>query len=294
MNTRPPTAGKLTLPELLEMKRRGDRIVMVTAYDYPSGRLADAAGIDLVLVGDSAAMTVLGHETTVPASIDEMLMLTRAAARGAERPIVIADLPFGSYQVSDEDSLRHAIRFVKEAGADAVKLEGAGPTLSRVLALVGAGIPVMGHIGLTPQNATQLGGFRAQGRTAARAKELLDEALALEQAGCFSLVLEAIPAPVAAGITASLSIPTIGIGSGVGCDGQVLVLHDLLGLYDGRAPRFVKRYADLATEIRSALERYAADVRSGAFPEDVHTYSIPEHELDEFEQEVAGTELPRT
>lgn len=294
MNTRPPTAGTLTLPELLEMKERGERIVMVTAYDYPSGQLADAAGIDLVLVGDSAAMTVLGHDTTVPASIEEMLILTRAAVRGAARPIVIADLPFGSYQVSDEDSLRHAIRFVKEAGADAVKLEGAGSTLSRVLAIIGAGIPVMGHIGLTPQSATQLGGFRAQGRTAARAKVLLDEALALEQAGCFSIVLEAIPAPVADRITASLSIPTIGIGSGAGCDGQVLVYHDLLGLYAGRAPRFVKRYADLATEIRSALEQYAADVRSGAFPEDVHTYSIPEDELARFAQELAESDVPHT
>jgi 3-methyl-2-oxobutanoate hydroxymethyltransferase len=265
------------------MKSRREPIVMVTAYDYPSGRIADAAGIDVVLVGDSAAMTVLGNESTVPATMDEMLMLTRAAARGAERPLVVADMPFGSFQVSDEDAVRNGIRFVKEAGADAVKLEGAGPTLSRVLALVGAGIPVMGHVGLTPQSATMLGGFRAQGRTAEKARALLQDARALEAAGCFAIVLEAVPAQVAARITESLTVPTIGIGSGRGCDGQVLVFHDLLGLYDGKAPRFVKRYADLAAETRSALERYAADVRSGAFPGDEHTYSIPEDELAAFE-----------
>jgi len=263
------------------MKSRGEPIVMVTAYDYPSGRIADAAGIDVVLVGDSAAMTVLGNDSTVPATMDEMLMLTRAAARGAERPLVVADMPFGSFQVSDEDAVRNGIRFVKEAGADAVKLEGAGPTLSRVLALVGAGIPVMGHVGLTPQSATMLGGFRAQGRTAEKARALLQDAQALEAAGCFAIVLEAVPAQVALRITQSLTVPTIGIGSGRGCDGQVLVFHDLLGLY-GKAPRFVKRYADLAAETRSALERYATDVRSGAFPGDEHTYSIPEDELAAF------------
>jgi 3-methyl-2-oxobutanoate hydroxymethyltransferase len=283
VTSRPRTDGKLPLTELADMKSRGEPIVMVTAYDYPSGRIADAAGIDVVLVGDSAAMTVLGNDSTVPATMDEMLMLTRAAARGAERPLVVADMPFGSFQVSDEEAVRNGIRFVKEAGADAVKLEGAGPTLSRVLALVGAGIPVMGHVGLTPQSATMLGGFRAQGRTAEKARGLLQDAWALEAAGCFTIVLEAVPAQVAARITESLTVPTIGIGSGRGCDGQVLVFHDLLGLYDGKAPRFVKRYADLASETRSALERYAADVRSGAFPGDEHTYSIPEDELAAFE-----------
>jgi 3-methyl-2-oxobutanoate hydroxymethyltransferase len=264
------------------MKRRHERIVMVTAYDYPSGRLADAAGVDIVLVGDSAAMTVLGHESTTPATMDEMVMLTRAAARGAKRPLIVADMPFGSFQVSDEEAVQNAVRFVKEAGADAVKLEGAGPTVSRALALVGAGIPVMGHIGLTPQSAIMLGGFRAQGRTAAKAALLLEDARTLEQAGCFSLVLEAVPAPVAARITEELSIPTIGIGSGRGCDGQVLVYHDLLGLYQGNAPRFVKRYAELAPVVQDALERFAADVRSGAFPGDEHTYSIPDDELEAF------------
>jgi 3-methyl-2-oxobutanoate hydroxymethyltransferase len=289
VTSRPRTDGKLPLTELADMKRRREPIVMVTAYDYPSGRIADAAGIDIVLVGDSAAMTVLGNDSTVPATMEEMLMLTRAAARGAERPLVVADMPFGSFQVSDEDAVRNGVRFVKEAGAEAVKLEGAGATLSRVIALVGAGIPVMGHVGLTPQSATMLGGFRAQGRTAEKARHLLQDARALEAAGCFAVVLEAVPAQVAARITESLAVPTIGIGSGRGCDGQVLVFHDLLGLYDGKAPRFVKRYADRAVETRSALERYAADVRSGSFPAEEHTYSIPEDELAAFEEAISGS-----
>jgi 3-methyl-2-oxobutanoate hydroxymethyltransferase len=257
---------------------------MVTAYDAPGARLADEAGVDLILVGDSAAMTVLGHDSTVPATMEEMLVLTRAATRGARRPLVVADMPFGSFQVSDEDALRNAIRFVKEAGADAVKLEGAGPSLTRVSSIVGAGIPVMGHIGLTPQSATALGGFKAQGRTADKARRLLSDARALEAAGCFSLVLEAVPARVAASITGALSIPTIGIGAGVDCDGQVLVWHDLLGLYEGQTPRFVKRYAEVGTTIRDALAEFAADVRDRRFPEERHTYAMPEHELDLFEQ----------
>jgi 3-methyl-2-oxobutanoate hydroxymethyltransferase len=274
--------GKLPLTELGAMTGRGDRIVMVTAYDYPSGRLADAAGVDLILVGDSAAMTVLGHASTVPATMEEMLMLTRAVTRAAQRALVIADMPFGSFQVSDEDAVRNAVRFVKEAGADAVKLEGAGPSLSRVAALVGAGIPVMGHLGLTPQSATMLGGFRAQGKTAEKARALVEDAIALEKAGCFSLVLEAVPAPVAARVSERLAIPTIGIGSGPDCDGQVLVFHDLLGLYDGGSPRFTKRYADVGVEIQTALERFAEEVRSGAFPAEEHTYAMPDEELAAF------------
>jgi 3-methyl-2-oxobutanoate hydroxymethyltransferase len=281
--TNPDAAEMVSLTDLAEKKRKGERIVMVTAYDYPTARLADEAGLDLVLVGDSAAMTVLGHDSTVPATMDEMVMLTRAAARGAQRPLLIADMPFGSFQVSDEDALRNAIRFVKEAGADAVKLEGAGTSLSRVRAVVAAGIPVMGHVGLTPQSATMLGGLRAQGRTATQALRLLDDARALEAEGCFAVVLEAVPAPVAARITAALSVPTIGVGSGPGCDGQVLVLHDLIGLYQGRSARFVKRYADVGSTIKDALERFAADVRTGAFPEEEHTYSMPEEELSLFE-----------
>ncbi|MBD0329208.1 MAG: 3-methyl-2-oxobutanoate hydroxymethyltransferase [Thermoleophilia bacterium] len=283
-----PREAKLTLPELPELKRQRRRIVMVTAYDAPSGRLADEAGVDLVLVGDSAAMTVLGHDSTVPATVEELLVLTRAVTRGARRPLVIADMPFGSFQVSDESALENAIRFVKEGGADAVKLEGAGATLSRVRALVGAGIPVMGHVGLTPQSATMLGGFRAQGRTAAKADRLYADALALEEAGCFAVVLEAVPAPVAARVTDALSVPTIGIGAGADCDGQVLVWHDLLGLYDGPAPRFVKRYADVGGETVRALRAYAADVREGSFPEEQHTYSMPEEELALFEARFAA------
>jgi 3-methyl-2-oxobutanoate hydroxymethyltransferase len=277
-----PAPGKLPLTELAEMKVRHQPIVMVTAYDAPGARLADEAGVDLILVGDSAAMTVLGHDSTVPATMEDMLVLARAAARGVERPLVVADMPFGSYQVSDEEAMRNAVRFVKEAEVDAVKVEGAGPTLSRVRALVGAGVPVMGHLGLTPQSATMLGGYRAQGRTAKRAQHLVDDALALEQAGCFSLVLECVPSVVATRIREVLSIPTIGIGAGPDCDGQVLVFHDLLGFYEGRSPRFVKRYAELAQVARGALERYAEDVRSGAFPEEAHTYAMPEEELTLF------------
>jgi len=281
-----PAPGKLPLPELAELKQRGEKIAMVTAYDAPSGRLADDAGVDIILVGDSAAMVVLGYDSTVPASMDEMVMLTRAVTRGAHRPLVIADMPFGSFQISDEDALQNAIRFLKEAGADGVKLEGAGPSLSRVRALVGAGIPVLGHIGLTPQTATMLGGFKAQGRSAEKAEQLLADARELEAAGCFSLVLEAVPAPVARRVTETLSIPTIGIGAGSDCDGQVLVWHDLLGLYAGHAPRFVKQYANLAPEITAALERFVADVRSVDFPEEQHTYAMPADELAVFSEGV--------
>jgi 3-methyl-2-oxobutanoate hydroxymethyltransferase len=284
------THGKLPLTELAELKRRGQKLAMVTAYDFPSGRIADEAGVELVLVGDSAGMVVLGNESTVPVTMEELLMLTRAVTRGAKRPLVVADMPFGSFQVSDELAVDNAVRFVKEAGADAVKLEGAGPTLSRVQAIVGAGVPVMGHVGLTPQSATMLGGFKAQGRTAEKAERLYEDALALEAAGCFAIVLEAVPAAVAARVTEALNVPTIGIGAGATCDGQVLVWHDLLGLYAGKAPRFVKRYADLATEAKRALESYVDDVREGRFPEEQHTYAIPDEELDAFEAWVSAHE----
>jgi 3-methyl-2-oxobutanoate hydroxymethyltransferase len=226
-------------------------------------------------------MVMLGHEgTTVPVTVDEMLFLTRTVSRQSRRPIVVGDMPFGSYQVSDEDAIRNAIRFVKEGGADVVKLEGA---VSRVRAIVQAGIPVMAHIGLTPQSATMLGGFKTQGKTAEAALRLVEDAHEMEDAGAMSIVLEAIPAPVAARITAELSIPTIGIGAGPDCDGQVLVYHDLLGLTEGHLPRFVKRYANLSREIRDALEAYASEVRSGAFPGEEHTYEMPAEELAEFE-----------
>ena len=295
MSTRPrtpapnaPAPGKLPITDLVAMKGRGEQIVMVTAYDAPGGRLADEAGIDLVLVGDSAAMVVLGYDSTVPTTMDELLVLTRAVTRGARRPLVIADLPFGSYQVSDEQAVTSGIRFLKEAGAEAVKIEGGGTTIARARALVQAGIPVCGHLGLTPQTATALGGFKAQGRSAAKALALVEDALALEAAGCFLLVLEAVPEAVARRISEALTIPTIGIGAGAGCNGQVLVWHDLLGLYDGHAPRFVKQYAQLSGTILGALESYATEVRSGAFPAAQHTYGIPEEELAAFEEGLAA------
>ena len=239
-------------------------------------------------MGDSAAMTVLGLDSTVPATMDEMLVLTRAVARGARRPIVVADMPFGSFQVSDERAIDNAVRFVKDAGADAVKIEGAGPMLTRVRALVDVGIPVMGHLGLTPQSVMLLGGYKAQGRTAAQAHRFYDAAVALERAGCFALVLEAVPPPVAARITDALGIPTIGIGAGAECDGQVLVWHDLLGLTPQPVPRFVKQYADLTAVIGTALRAYVADVRRGSFPEPQHTYAMSADELERFESELAA------
>ena len=283
MTSHPNPSTKISLTEVQERKQRGEKLVIVTAYDYPSARLADAAAVDIILVGDSAADNVLGYDTTVPVTVDELLVLVRAVARGTERALVVADMPFGSFQISDEAAVANAVRFVKEAGADAVKIEGAGPSLARVQALVGAGIPVMGHVGLTPQSATMLGGFKAQGRTAAKARKLYADARALEAAGCFAVVLEAVPAEVARRVSDTLHVPTIGIGAGPDCDGQVLVWHDLLGLNDRKPARFVKRYADVGTEIQRALEAYAEDVRSGAFPSAEHTYAIPAEELALFE-----------
>jgi len=291
VSTRPTTpTTKLRLPELGEMRRRGEKIVMVTAYDAPAALLADEAGVELILVGDTAAMVMLGHESTVPVTLDEMIFLTRAVTRAAERPLVVGDMPFGTYEVSDEQAVANAIRLVKEGGADVVKLEGAGRMVSRVRAIAESNIGVMAHVGLTPQSATKLGGFRAQGRTADAALRMLDDALALEEAGAFALVLEAVPAPVALRISEALEIPTIGIGAGAGCDGQVLVWHDLLGMYPGHTPRFVKRYAEIGREIGVALGDYVEDVRSGAFPEEQHTYAIADDELARFESALAERE----
>jgi 3-methyl-2-oxobutanoate hydroxymethyltransferase len=272
----------LALPEIDAMKAAGTKIVMVTAYDHPSARLASEAGVDMILVGDSAGNNVLGYESTVPVTMEEAVMLTAAVARARPRSLIVGDLPFGSFQASDAEAVTNSARLVK-AGADAVKLEGAGPMLPRVRAIVGAGIPVMGHLGLTPQSATMLGGMKAQGRSAATATRLLADARDLEAAGCFSIVLEAVPARIAAHVTRTLRVPTIGIGAGADCDGQVLVWHDLLGVNEGPAPRFVKRYADVAGEIRRGLEAFAAEVRSGAYPADEHVYKIPEDELHAFE-----------
>jgi 3-methyl-2-oxobutanoate hydroxymethyltransferase len=302
MSTRPrrpapatPAPGKVALPDLLAQKQTGIPIVMLTAYDAPSGEAAAQAEVDVILVGDSAAMTVLGHDSTMPITTDEMVVLTaavtRGAARGARSPLVVADLPFLSFQPSDRDAILSAGRFVKEAGADAVKVEGAGPTLDRIRAITGAGIPVMGHLGLTPQSATALGGFKAQGRTADSALRLVEEARAVEEAGAFALVLECVPAEIAAAITARLAIPTIGIGAGNRTDGQVLVWHDLLGIGGGTAPRFVERYADLQRAAIDAIGRYVVDVRGRRFPAERHTYQIAEEELQAFQAGLATAAL---
>jgi 3-methyl-2-oxobutanoate hydroxymethyltransferase len=281
----------MTLPRLADKKRQGEPIVMITAYDYPSAQVAQAAGVDMVLVGDSGAMTVLGYPSTVPVSTDEMLMLAAAVRRGLKTPLLVGDLPFGSYEASDEKAIGCAQRFVKEAGCDAVKLERGGTSVQRARAIVEAGIPVMGHVGLTPQTATALGGHRTQGRTAQRAHAVARDALALQEAGCFSIVFEAIPAAVAALVTEMLTIPVIGIGAGPATDGQVLVFHDLLGIYDGHVPRFVKRFADVKAQMVTGVAQYADEVRRGVFPGPEQCYSIDDEELRTFQEELrAGSE----
>ena len=275
----------VTLPRLTEMKRLGEPIVMVTAYDFPSARAVEEAGVDVVLVGDSGAMTVLGYPSTVPVELDEMLMLSKAVRRGLRTPLLVGDMPFGSYERSDEQAIGTAVRFLKEAGCDAVKLEGGGPmSTARARAIVGAGIPVMGHVGLTPQTATALGGYRAQGRSADAAARVAADALALQDAGCFSIVFEAIPSQVAAELMTRIEIPVIGIGAGPATDGQVLVFHDLLGIREGLGARFVKRYADLQDEMVAGVTAFADDVRAKRYPEPQHGYSIEQQELDLFRE----------
>jgi 3-methyl-2-oxobutanoate hydroxymethyltransferase len=277
----------MTLPLLREKRRLGEPIVMVTAYDYPSARAADAAGVDLVLVGDSAATTVLGFNATTPVDLNDMLVLTRAVRRGLTTPLMIGDLPFGSYEISDEQAITTALRMVKEAGAEAVKLEGGGEaSVRRARAIVGAGIPVMGHVGLTPQTSTALGGWKAQGRSAAAAARIAEEALALQDAGCFAIVFEAIPAAVTEELMPLLEIPVIGIGAGPATDGQVLVFHDLLGIRDGLGPRFVKRYANIQQEMNDGVAAYAEDVRLRRYPGPEHTYSIDPAELAELQAQL--------
>jgi 3-methyl-2-oxobutanoate hydroxymethyltransferase len=276
----------MTLPRLAEKKRLGEPIVMVTAYDYPSAQVAQEAGVDVVLVGDSGAMTVLGYPSTVPVTMDEMVMLAAAARRGLSTPLLVADLPFGSYEASDELAVAAAQRFVKDAGVDAVKLERGGTSVQRARAIVAAGIPVMGHLGLTPQTATALGGYRAQGRSASEAIAVARDALALQQAGCFAVVLEAIPAAVTRELMAHLQIPVIGIGAGAATDGQVLVFHDLLGIYDGHVARFAKRYGDVRAHMVAGIAEYAAEVRGRAFPAPEHCYSIEEEQLGRFQAQL--------
>jgi 3-methyl-2-oxobutanoate hydroxymethyltransferase len=286
MSTRPALpAGRrpITIPGLFEMKRSGRPIVMVTAYDYPSAHAAEAADVDMVLVGDSGAQTVLGYPSTVAVSTDEMLMLTKATRRGVEHALLVADLPFGSYEVSDEQAIATAVRFVKEAGADAVKLErGDASSISRARAIVGAGVPVVGHVGLTPQSATSLGGYRAQGRTAESALRIASGAIGLQEAGCFSIVFEAVPSALTVELMTQMTIPIIGIGAGPATDGQVLVFHDLLGIREGTGAKFVRRYADLLDAMADGVAQYAADVRAGAFPAPEHGYGIDQAELARF------------
>lgn len=280
--------ARVTLAGLVAKKAGREPIVMVTAYDHPGAQIVEAAGVDIVLVGDSAAMTVLGYDSTVPVTVDEMLMLTKAVRRGLTTPLLVGDLPFGSYEASDELAIATALRFVKEAGCDLVKIERGGTTVERARALVQAGIPVVGHVGLTPQTATALGGYRAQGRTAEAALAVIDDAVALQEAGCSLLVVEAVPSEVTAAVVALLEIPVIGIGAGAGADGQVLVFHDLLGLYDGGAARFVKRYAELRTAAVAGVEAYAAEVRGGVYPAAEHGYAMADGEAARLQELLAA------
>jgi 3-methyl-2-oxobutanoate hydroxymethyltransferase len=287
--TAPPAKRPaVTLSKLSEKKALGEPIVMVTAYDYPSAQVAEAAGVDLVLVGDSGAMTVLGYPSTVPVSVDEMLMLAGAARRGLTTPFLVGDLPFGSYEASNEQAIATAQRFVKEAGCDAVKLERGGSSVERARAIVDAGIPVMGHVGLTPQTATALGGYRSQGRTAERALEVTRDALALQDAGCFAIVFEAVPSELTEAIMPQLDVPVIGIGAGPAADGQVLVFHDLLGIYDGHAARFVKRYGNVRQAMIDGVTAFAADVRDRRYPEQEHGYQMAPDEVARLKELLGG------
>jgi 3-methyl-2-oxobutanoate hydroxymethyltransferase len=277
--------GRVTTADFRRWKEEGRPVTMLTAYDFPTARLLDEAGIDAILVGDSVGNVVLGYDSTLPVTMEEMLHHTRAVARGASRALVIGDMPFLSYQVSTAEAVRNAGRFLKEAGAQAVKLEGGQEVAGTVKAIVNSGIPVMGHIGLTPQYVHQLGGYRVQGRQAEAARRLVSDAVSLAQAGVFAIVLECVPAEVAKKITATIPVPTIGIGAGVDCDGQVLVTHDLLGLYGGFSPKFAKRYASLVEEIKRALEAFRAEVLGREFPGPEHSFSMPAEELAEFLKE---------
>jgi 3-methyl-2-oxobutanoate hydroxymethyltransferase len=277
---------KVTLPALHAKKRRGEPITMITAYDYPGALAVDEAGVDLILVGDSLGMVVLGYESTVPVTMDEMIIHTAAVKRGTKYAHIVGDMPFLSYQADAREAIRNAGRFLKEGGADSVKLEGGAAMAPIVKAIVDAGIAVMGHIGLTPQSVHQLGGFRAQGKTASAAKRLVEDALILEEAGCFSIVLESVPARLAELISKKLSIPTIGIGAGNGCDGQVLVTHDLLGLFDRFTPKFVKKYANFHNEMQKAFADYIEDVETKRFPAPEHTVEMDDKEWEGLLKEI--------
>jgi 3-methyl-2-oxobutanoate hydroxymethyltransferase len=281
----------VTLPRLAEMKENGEPIVMVTAYDYASATVAEAAGVDLVLVGDSAANVVLGYDRTDLVSMEEMIMLGKAVRRGLRTPLMVADMPMGSYEASDELAVLSAQRLIKETGAQTVKLEAGGVSAQRAKAIVAAGVPVMGHLGLTPQTATALGGYKAQGKSAKAAIKMYDDAFALQEAGCFAVVFEAVPAEVAATIAERLDVITIGIGAGAGTSGQVLVFHDLLGITTGHMAKFVKQYADVHAEMVAAVGRYADEVRAASFPGPEHAYAIDDEELAEFRRHVDNEAL---
>ena len=274
---------RVTINRIKGMKPKGEKITMVTAYDYSTAKIVDQVGIPLILVGDSLGMVILGYESTIPVTMDDMLHHTKAVVRGTKRAMVIGDMPFMTYQVSIEDALRNAARFIQEGGAQAVKLEGGVTVAEKVRRVVECGIPVMGHIGLTPQSVHQLGGFRVQGKTSEAATSLLEDATALEEAGAFGIVLETVPAPLAALITQRVSIPTIGIGAGVGCDGQVQVINDILGSFTDFVPKHAKQYARLSDIIQSALAEYYDEVRAGRFPTDQHSFSMDESILASLE-----------
>lgn len=273
---------RITVTTLKEKKPRGEKISMVTAYDYPSARMVDEAGIEMILVGDSLGMAMLGYENTLPVTMDEMIHHTKAVCRGAHKALVVGDMPFLSYHLSVEEAVFNAGRFLQEAGAQAVKLEGGKERLEVIKAIVSAGIPVLGHLGLTPQSVHQMGGFKVQGKNKEQAEQLLVESSLLEKAGIFGLVLECVPAPLAELISKNLSIPTIGIGAGVGCDGQVLVWHDLLGITQHLQPRFVKKYAELHQEIVKALKMYKDEIEKGEFPQPEHAFMMKEEDIPKF------------
>lgn len=279
--------AKLTIPDLWAMAEAGTPLSMITCYDYPSARLVDAAGVDIVLVGDSVAMTVLGHPNTLPATMDMMLIFAEAVARGCERAFVLGDMPYMSYQVSVPEAIRNAGRFMAEAGVDGVKLEGGRSMLDAVRGIVGAGIPVMGHLGLTPQSASAIGGYRVQGRSAEAALALLDDALALEDAGVFSILLELVPARVAEVISQKVGVPTISIGSGAGCDGHCQIYHDAIGMFEAFTPRHAKRYAEVGATLREALARFNAEIRAGDYPGPEHAFKIGAEQLQAFLQGAA-------
>ncbi len=271
--------AKVTTQILQEMKKKGDKITYTTAYDYSTGLLVDKAGIDVILVGDSLGMTMMGEDTTVPVTMEQMIHHIKCVVKGAKNPMIVGDMPFGSYNISKEQAIMNATRLMKEGGCDIVKLEGGAAVKDTVRAIVDAGIPVMGHIGLTPQTISKMGGFKVQGKNAAAAQALIDDAKSLEAAGASSIVLECIPAPISKLITEAVSIPTLGIGAGIYCDGQVMVFHDMVGLFDKFTPKFVKKYANLSEIIVNALTQYKEEVKSGKFPEEQHSFTIKEEEL---------------